>query len=79
MNKRSIKDFEMNTRGIFLGGLVVLLNACGGDTSTSSASTDTEVSPITVEAGENQRVVVNKSITINGSVQADDTSNIRYE
>lgn len=69
----------MNTRGIFLGGLVVLLNACGGGTSTSSTSTDTEVSPITVEAGENQRVVVNKSITINGSVEADDTSNLTYE
>jgi len=78
----------MGTRVILFWVLAILLNACGaGDTTispTDSLADDSPTSqdtPLTIEvdAGVNKRVVINESVTIEGTIQIDESDDLTYE
>lgn len=67
------------SRVILIGVLAIILNACGGGSSSTTPSTVASASNIAVDAGDNKRVVVNESILIEGSVETNDSSSLTYE
>jgi uncharacterized protein YkwD len=62
---------------ILIGMLLIGLHACGGGSSVEKTSSSVS-SDLTVNAGSDKSVMVNKSITIEGSIETDQQEGLSY-